>query len=51
MKFLKHNNLIELCFICYKTSLYLAVEKENYEIVKSLLANHQIDPNIPYILC
>ena len=30
----------------YKTALYLAVEKENIEIVKLLLANDKLDINI-----
>ena len=34
----------------YKTALYLAVEKENIEIIKLLLNNDKIDVNIPYIL-
>ena len=29
-----------------KTALYLAVEKENIEIVKLLLTNDKLDPNI-----
>ena len=41
MKFLTNYN---------KTAFYLAVEKENIEIVKLLLNNKQIDPNITYIL-
>ena len=30
----------------YKTALYLAVEKENIDIVKLLLANDKLDINI-----
>ena len=33
-----------------KTALYLAVEKENVEIVKLLMTNEKIDPNIICIL-
>ena len=33
-----------------KTALYLAVEKENIEIVKLLISNNKTDPNIIYIL-
>ena len=32
-----------------KTALYIAVEKENVEIVKLLIAQPNIDINIPYI--
>ena len=41
MKFLTNYN---------KTPLYLAVEKENLEIVKLLINNNKINLNIPYIL-
>ena len=34
----------------YKTALYLAVEKENIEIVKLLLMNDKLDINIINIL-
>ena len=34
----------------YKTAFYLAVEKENIEIIKLLLTNYKIDINILYIL-
>lgn len=34
----------------YKTALYIAVEKENYEIIKLLLENKKLDVNIPAIL-
>lgn len=34
----------------YKTALYIAVEKENYEIIKLLLKNKKLDVNIPAIL-
>ena len=34
----------------YKTALYLAVEKENPEIIKLLLSNDKIDVNILNIL-
>lgn len=33
-----------------RTSLYLAVEIGNHEIVKLLLSSNNTDPNIPYIL-
>ena len=36
--------------IFYKTALYLAVEKENIEIVKLLLTNDKLDINIINIL-
>ena len=36
--------------IIYKTALYLAVEKENIEIVKLLLTNDKLDMNIINIL-
>ena len=36
--------------ILHKTALYLAVEKENIDIVKLLLSNDNIDVNIPFIL-
>ena len=32
--------------IIYKTALYLAVEKENIEIVKLLLTNDKLDINL-----
>lgn len=31
----------------YKTALYIAVEKEYYEIIKLLLENKKLDVNIP----
>ena len=31
-----------------KTAFYLAVEKENIDIIKLLLANTKLDVNIPY---
>lgn len=34
----------------YKTALYIAVEKEYYEIIKLLLENKKLDVNIPAIL-
>ena len=34
----------------FKTALYLAVEKENIEIVKLLLTNDKLDINIGFIL-
>ena len=40
----------EILIKLYKTALYLAVEKENVEIIKLLLSNNKIDVNIPYIL-
>ena len=36
--------------IFYKTALYLAVEKENIEIIKLLLNNDKLDINIINIL-
>lgn len=33
-------------YIFYKTALFLAVEKENIDIVKVLLMNDKIDVNI-----
>ena len=33
----------------YKTALYMAVEKENIEIVKLLLTNNKLDINLGYI--
>lgn len=35
--------------IFYETTLYLAVENENIEIVKLLLSNDNIDVNVGYI--
>ena len=49
MKF-KTISLDEIFIYFYKTALYLAVEKENIEIIKLLLSNDIIDVNIPYIL-
>ena len=37
-------------YIIYKTALYLAVEKENLEIIKLLLNNDKIDISIINIL-
>lgn len=34
-----------------KTPFYLAVEKEDVDIIKIFLANDNLDPNIPYIIC
>lgn len=34
----------------YHTALITAIESENVEIVKLLMANKKIDVNIPYIL-
>lgn len=34
----------------HKTALYLAIEKQNDNLVKSLLSVDDIDVNIPYIL-
>ena len=42
----KSNIWIELIFYIYKTALYLAVEKENIEIIKLLLSNDKLDINI-----
>lgn len=33
----------------YKTAFYVAVEKENIDIIKLLLSNDKIDVNIPCI--
>ena len=33
-----------------KTAFYLAVEKDNLEIIKLFLNNDKLDINIPYIL-
>ena len=33
----------------YKTALYIAVEKENIEIIKLFLISSKLDINIPYI--
>ena len=33
-----------------KTALHIAVDKENIEIIKLLIAQPNIDINIPYIL-
>ena len=41
---------MRLKIIIYKTALYLAIEKENIDIIKLLLLNDNIDVNIPYIL-
>ena len=35
--------------IIYNTALYLAVEKENIEIIKLLLTNDNLDINLGYI--
>lgn len=34
----------------HKTALYIAIENENIEIIKSLLANDKINVNIPYLI-
>lgn len=34
----------------YKTSLYMAIERNNYEIVKSLLSRQDFDINYQHIL-
>ncbi len=34
----------------YRTALFLAVEKENIEIIKLLLNNNKLDINLGYIL-
>ena len=39
----------EIIIYFYKTALYLAIEKENIEIIKLLLTRDNIDVNIPYI--
>lgn len=38
-------------FILYfqKTALYMAIENDNVEIVKALLSDEYINPNIKYI--
>ena len=38
--------IYEISMKFYKTALYLAVEKENIEIVKLLLTNDKLDINI-----
>ena len=40
----------EIIIRIYKTALYLAVEKENVDIIKLLLSNDKIDINILNIL-
>ena len=42
----KSKYLNEIIFDLYHTALYLAVEKENLEIIKLLLTNDNIDINI-----
>lgn len=37
-------------YFFYKTALHEAIINENVDIVKSLLANKNINTNIPYIL-
>ena len=46
----KANNFNEIILYLYKTALYLAVEKENIEIIKLLLKNDKLDINIINIL-
>ena len=47
----KLNNWIIFFFlIIYITPLYLAIERENIEILKFLLMNDKIDINKPYII-
>ena len=41
---------MQLYYFFYKTALYLAVEKENLEIIKLLLTKDDIDVNINYVL-
>lgn len=38
-----------LIFIFYQTVLFVAVEKENIEIIKILLSNKNINVNFPYL--
>ena len=45
------HQLTKLKVLVYKTAFYLAVEKENIEIVKLLLSNDALDVNTRYILC
>ena len=45
---IKNFNIIFSYF--HQTALYLAVEKENIEIIKLLLNTEKIDINIPCIL-
>ena len=40
----------EIIIRIYKTALYLAIEKENIEIVKLLLIHDKINVNIGYII-
>ena len=49
MKF-KITYFYEILIYLYKTALYLAIEKENLDIIKLLLSNDKIDVNILSIL-
>ena len=42
----KINYLNRISFYFYQTALYLAVEKENIEIIKLLLSNNKLNINI-----
>ena len=44
------NHLIKFFHTNYLAALYHAVDKENIEIIKLLLSNDKIDPNISNIL-
>ena len=44
------NNLMKFILLFQKTALYIAVEKENIEIIKLLLSNNRINININNIL-
>lgn len=41
---------MKLYFFIQRTPLFIAIEKENLEIVKLILANEKLEINIPYIL-
>ena len=47
-KIILFNEILIILF--YKTALYLAVEKENVEIIKLLLTNDKLDINLKHIL-
>lgn len=47
---LKHYNFMILKIKFNQTAFYLAVKKGNIEIVQLLLANKDLDINIPYVL-
>ena len=47
---LKNKYLHKIHKYIYRTALYRAIEKENIEIIKLLLANDKLDINIGYVL-